>query len=510
MANILTRLRNAITGRNPEAESARRQRDMVADRLAHTLRAKVDAAETGPENQRHWAKADSLGPNAAYDELTRTRLRNRCRYEALNNSYAKGLVKQLAYDLIGTGPRPQVVIPGSPENAKLVEKRYVQWARRRRFAHKLRQLKRSSVRDGGGFAVIATNKRDDFPVSMDLRLYEAEQCTTPLSLVMDGRRIVDGIEYDELGNPVLYHFLKYHPGETSLGTFRVEEFDNIPADLVLHYYEQDRFNQLHGIPELTASLPLFANMRRYTLATITAAEVAAMISGVMRTTGTTGAEATAVEDFSLHDLVRGSLLTLPEGHDAHQFKPEQPTTTYPDFKREILNETGRSVNAPLNIVSGNSSGYNFSSGRLDHLPYQRAIAIEREEVRTIVLDPVFAAWAKEAVMEPDYLPGLPDFEEWSWTWNWDGFDSIDPVKDAQADDLRLKNGTLTFKEVFAYYGQDDQEQLDQLELEVKEFKRRGLVHPLDSAAMAAKNAPAQPAEREEDETEAFFSLNGRH
>ena len=60
------------------------------------------------------------------------------------------------------------------------------------------------------------------------------------------------------------------------------------------------------------------------------------------------------------------LLTMPEGWDATQFKPEQPTSSYKEFKGEILNEMGRCLNAPFNVIAGNSSGYNYSSGRLDH------------------------------------------------------------------------------------------------------------------------------------------------
>jgi hypothetical protein len=53
-------------------------------------RARVDAATTTDENRRHWANADGLGPNAAFDPLTRAKVRNRGRYETLNNSYCRG------------------------------------------------------------------------------------------------------------------------------------------------------------------------------------------------------------------------------------------------------------------------------------------------------------------------------------------------------------------------------------------------------------------------------------
>jgi capsid protein len=170
-------------------------------------------------------------------------------------------------------------------------------------------------------------------------------------------------------------------------------FITVPARQVLHWFECDRPGQMRGIPKITASLPLFSQLRRFTLATLTAAEFAAMLAGVMKTNlpAANGAAA-SIDRWELVELVRGALVTLPEQWDAQQFEPRQPTANYGDFKRELLNEAGRGPGAPLNVVTGNSSGYNFSSGRLDHLPYQRGIRIDRDDLRTIVLDPTFIAW----------------------------------------------------------------------------------------------------------------------
>lgn len=73
------------------------------------LRARYDAAVTTHENRRHWASADGLSADAANSPEVRRTLRNRARYEVANNSYARGIVLTLANDLIGTGPRLQML-----------------------------------------------------------------------------------------------------------------------------------------------------------------------------------------------------------------------------------------------------------------------------------------------------------------------------------------------------------------------------------------------------------------
>ena len=59
-------------------------------------------------------------------------------------------------------------------------------------------------------------------------------------------------------------------------------------------------------------------------------------------------------------------------------------------------------------------------------------------------------------------------------WMTEGMPWIDPLKEAQADDVQLQNCTTTLQEVCARNGKDWQEVLDQREREYKELKKRGL------------------------------------
>ena len=77
-------------------------------------------------------------------------------------------------------------------------------------------------------------------------------------------------------------------------------------------------------------------------------------------------------------------------------KAEQPATTYPDFKNEIINETARRLNIPFNVAACNSSDYNYASGRLDHQTYFKSIRVERSELEAVALDRILYAWLAEA------------------------------------------------------------------------------------------------------------------
>ncbi len=60
---------------------------------------------------------------------------------------------------------------------------------------------------------------------------------------------------------------------------------------MIHYFRADRPGQSRGIPEITPALPLFAQLRRYTLAVLAAAETAADFAAVLYTDAPANGEA---------------------------------------------------------------------------------------------------------------------------------------------------------------------------------------------------------------------------
>jgi lambda family phage portal protein len=466
---------------------------------ASAPRSSFDAAKTGDENRAHWAAADALGPNAALSPDVRERLRNRSRYETQNNGYAGGLVEGRANDTVGTGPRLQLTLPetwvdpdfgtsmATPAGAaREVELKFLDWAEAVGLTDDLILMDETETRDGEVFAVAFTNPAlapDGRSPQLDVALYEAEQCANPFATPAEPL-LIDGIRFDRFGNPVLYYFLRRHPGEQWLWAAGAPEpdgqfYDQIPAGRVFHLFKRRRPKASRGLPALTAGLPLYAILRRYTLASLGAAELAAMIAGVIETdAGSVDPDQAAGPEFEEMDKVpfaRNALLTLPPGAKAHAFKSEQPAPSHREFRADILTEAGRGVNAPRNVSTGSSAEYNYSSGRLDRLPHQQATRVRRDRLRRVVLDPLTRMWFAEARAIPGYLPdGLPPAALWRWGWRWDGFGSIDPVKDATANEIALRSGQTTLERVCGESGEDWEEVLEQQAREARKRAQLGL------------------------------------
>ena len=449
----------------------RRRVNPAVQQALQVIRGRYDAAVTNDENRRHWAGADNHSANAANSREVRRILRMRSRYEVANNSYAKGIVLTLAADCIGTGPRLQVLTDSSEANRR-IERSFQDWSRAVRLPEKLRTLRMARATDGEGFAVLISNPRLATPNQLDLGLIEADQVATPDRLI-DTPNAVDGITFDEFGNPVEYHVLKSHPGDAQ-ATFG-ENYRRVPAAAMLHYSRTDRPGQARGIPDITPALPLFAHLRRYTLAVILSAEMAAVPGGVLYTDAPPQGEADAIEPMDVIELERGMLMTMPGGWKMGQIKAEQPTTSYAEFKHEILNEISRCLSMPFNVAAGNSSGYNYASGRLDHQTYHKSLRVEQSHLETVVLDPLLAAWFDEAALIPGLLPdGIGPIAGVGHQWFWDGMEHVDPAKEANAQAVRLSNHSTTLADEYARRGQDWETQLRQRAKECDLMQQLGL------------------------------------
>jgi capsid protein len=131
--------------------------------------------------------------------------------------------------------------------------------------------------------------------------------------------------------------------------------------------------------------------------------------------------------------------------------------------------------SPFNVAAGNSSGYNYASGRLDHQTYFKAIRVDQSHLECVILDRILAAWLDEAALIPGLLStGLGSIGDWSHQWFWDGHEHVDPAKEASAQATRLANHTTTLAHEYARQGRDWEEALRQRAKEIALMEELGL------------------------------------
>ena len=458
-----------------------RQAATAAGMFGNVFAARFDVAQTNSQNQDHWAMADGLASDAAANPMIRYVLRNRARYEVANNCYARGMVDSLTTDLIGTGPRLQME-SGSDAADEWIETEFSRWMRATMFAEKLRTSAKAEIQDGEVFDLLISNPGLPTPVKLDIRPIEADQVRfVDISLLLSPS--VDGIRFDDFGNPVSYHVLRIHPGYWSYATGYVGlpwEYDVWPAKFVLHSFRIDRPGQHRGLPQIMAALPLLAQIRRYILATLQAAETAADFAMFLKTpvaadgiaeSGDTH-QVVVPPEFDMFPLQRNIVTTLPDGYDIGQTKPNQPIDRIEDFIRVLLRQTARCTDMPYNVVSGDFSQGSYSESNLGYQGYFRRIDQWHKDREYGLLDRVFAAWLFEArsirlgngdfgtpYMPPALRAEIPNptgnaCDLPTHTWNWVTHEWAQPAQQADADQTNLRMGAETYARIWGRKGVD--------------------------------------------------------
>ena len=485
-----------------------------------------DAASRSQEAQRHWRGADMLSADAALSPDIRKTIISRCRLEVANSPYAAGIVGTLADDTIGTGPRLLYHIDDyddekNTDQQKLQrrERRWRKWSKEILLSDKLKICRVAKARDGELFIQMVNNPKLKSHVKINISLFESEQCASELlantvDYYSNGvPKEVDGILYDRYGNPQKYRFWRIHPGSNGFTSTLKSDTYLVPASSVIHYANIVRPGQHRGLPEMASSLCIFNDIRRYANAVIRAAESAADISFVLYTDippeessypDPRAAEQTKDRPFGFQDTVelnRNAGIALPEGWKASQLKAEQPTSTFEEFFDSNLNAAARPLSMPFNVAKGNSSGYNYASGRLDHQTYNRKIKTERSVIANTILDPLLEMFE---TVDRLFYPEDYRFDdlEISHEWMWDAFEHVDPTKETDSQNTRLHiSGVSTLEEECAKEGKDYRQVLRQRARENKMLKEYGLEDKSELRKQHAADVARQDKNEEDKEPE---------
>ena len=452
-----------MTASTPAAEPVKaRERVSLAALPGNSrdVRASYDAASMAASISAYWNGADHLDADSANSREVRQRLVSRSRYMVANNGFADGIAQTYATDLVGPGPKLRMQ-SGSTGFNQLIEAEWGRGCKAVQFRRKLWTMAHAKHQDGEGFGVVLRNRNLRHPVQLDIKLIETEQCQTPLLAIMDpSSGYIDGIQFDEFGNPEFYDILRQHPGNALAWTIQVPE--RIPARFVLHWFLMRRPGQHRGIPECASTLNLGEAARRWREACLAAAETAADFSVLLETDLPPGEVPDPLTAMSTVSVPKRTLATMPFGWKGHQMAAEHPNSTFEAFHKTLINEQARPKSMPFNKAACDSSSYNYASGRLDHQTYYAALDVDREDGTDLVLDPLFDLWMRDAIETFGWLGGNPDAlspAAFAHSWDWPKHQAADLGTEANANATKLKTGELSLSRLYAANGEDFEDEI---------------------------------------------------
>ncbi len=453
-----------------------------------------------------------------------------------NHGIAAGVLQAQKDNVVGTGPRLALM----PDYRALGKSK--EWARE--FARQVESGFRSWFEsrdcdacghlDGGLltrqvlFGCLANGSTLALPLflapsgrrkwGLQIQLVEADRLSNPQDR-QDTDRLRGGVELNKYGRPVGYHIRTTHPGERfymwGASPYR---WEYVPAETpwgrkrVLHVYDPERTGQNRGKPYLTPVIGKFRMLDNYQRTELQAAVINAVIAAAIETPldGQAAGELFGVSDgpdgdnAKLHrDLIgeiakpmKGALvMSLPIGSKLNMQSPARPAEQFGAFCESVIRDVCAGLNLPYELVMKDFSRTNYSSARAALLEAWRGFQASRQWLKVTFLDELLKLWMEEAISigyidmitPEEFYEHLFAVTKCSWIWPGRGW--VDPAKEAQAAEIRMRIGVSTLQRECAEQGLDYEEVLDQLAEEERMQTDRGLV--LGDGRALANTAPEE-------------------
>lgn len=454
--------------------------------------------------------SDWIAATTTADEEIRSSLRAlraRARQLGRDNDWVRGILREFEINIIGRGIGLQMQVP-KQRGGKLddvmnaeIELAFWRWMRKEncdvagklRFQDMEQLLVRNWAESGEIFFRKVYRRFGKSKVPFALEVLEADLCDDDYSIrLANGNRVKMGVEMDEWGRPVAYHFLTAHPGESSFpkptdtrGLKRVR----IPADEIIHVFRTERPGQTRGVPILISTMIRLRQMYGYEEAEVIFARASASLMGFIETdaeqlVGDDEEDGQVVTDFE-----PGVVKQLRPGEKFSMPNVARPGGQYDPFIRANLRAVAAGTGPAYTSVSADYSQSNYSSERAAILKERDYWRMLQDWVRDSFHQPVFEAWLSMAnlagVLTLPRYDVAPEFYEESTKWCPRGWAWIDPDKEVRAYEKGVQAGFITQSEVIGMEGGDFHEKMAQRRMEVEKAKEFGLKFSSDYANSAA-------------------------
>lgn len=436
------------------------------------------------------------------------RLRNRSRDLAQNNEFARGWLHSVRTNLIGPqGISLQVRArenDGRLDQAAntLIEERYAaagqagQWDVTGRLsrAEGERLIAESVARDGEVLIRKVRGYRRDQPYAV--QLLEADLLDEDHNARLgNGNQVRMGVEVDAYFRPVAYHLLSEHPGDTTYVS-RGRRYERIPADDIVHAFVPLRALQTRGVPWMHAAMMALRDLGGYRESAIIAARVGAAKMGFYTTVdglpeGATDPNVLAggnvdADGAFVHEVEPGTFETLPEGYKLESWDPQYPHEQFGEFNKATLRGIAAALGASYHTLANDLEAVNFSSGRLGAQAERDLWMCLQDWIISSVSRPLFADWLRYELASGRLPLPAAKFDKFNApAFSGRRWQSIDPLKDVEADIAAIDAGLKSRIECIRARGRDPDEVWQETEIGNEMMAQHGVTAAARSPAPVA-------------------------
>lgn len=467
-------------------------------------------------NWNYYALATGGPTSLRFDRATRQLAQNLCEYEYLNDTTLFGACLKASALTVGVGPTLKILGPFLPygaeapadleKKAEHLEAEWEYYARQTRLWSLIRLIPRELVYHGEIF--LRRFPHPQIEEGFRYELVRPERVGNPYEFTTDPA-VFDGIRFsadDGSGVPLAYYVRREYvnPVRNSY------EYEEVPADEMIHLFTPILPEQWRGVPPFQSGLPKIAQMRQLVKAELTAMTNAAKL-GIIFTTSNPDVLAAASDNQQLTGYDGGQTFEIPDGgvfappgYEPKTSDPKHPSAQFAEVKRIMASDVGATIGLGNGKINNDHSSYNYSSSKMDAQVDNVVVEVTQDEISANILDVIFNDWLDAlANVDPvadEFLLAARIPERVKRSWLWPQPKTLDPLKDAQAEDIQLKNGSITLDEIYSRRRKDAKEELAKWKAERAELARgleeAGLGYST-SGEITTDNDSLEPADPED-------------
>lgn len=426
-------------------------------------------------------------------------LRQRGRMLTMSTPIAKSAITTNRTNVIGMGLQLKSKIDHealgmTPEKAaawqRKTEKEFALWANNKRACdatgvndfYSMQQLAFSSwLTSGDAFVVIKQYDPKPFmPYSLRLHIIEADRVRTPGKagqLLTDGKaengnKIFDGVEVNSNGAIVAYYVHNNYPNEIHADKddyVRVEAYgEKTGLPNILQLMDSERPEQYRGVTYLAPVIEPLLQLRRYTDAELTAANIESCFAAFIKTNaGTTEMPFNEVgwgdvagvpdstpevsRDPNEYELGAGTVNILDPGEDVVFADPKRPSGGFDNFVAAVATQVGAALEIPKDLLM-KAFNASYSASRAALLEAWKAFQMRRKWFTTDFCRPVYEIWLAEAVargriLAPGFFANATIRQAYLGSeWIGPSQGMLDPTKEIEAEVLAIQHGFSTHEQ----------------------------------------------------------------
>jgi len=402
----------------------------------------------------------------------------RARDHAQNNAYGRKFLQMVVKNVVGTGFRLNVV----PRDARggidkaagdMIEDAFRRWgenpqycdmAGRKTWLDFQHGFIRTVARDG--HSLIRMVSGADNPFAFGLKAYD------PRVLDVDkndanpgnGNQIIMGVEVNTWGKPVAYHLKRTSDNSIETEYRYGDRHERIPAEEIIMWGIEEYDDQIRYMTWMACGMVQMQHLAKYEEAELIASRMAAAKTGFLIQKEGPNYDPDEEESDGAYRMKQepGEVQLLPPGWDYKANDPQHPTTAYPSARKGFLQGISSALGVAYNGLANDLEGVNFSSIRSGVLDERDEWMMLQALMARHFCHRVYSNWLRAAMLTGQVNLPLAKIGKFinadTWLgrrWMW-----VDPLKDAQTNEILVRHGWKTNGQITAEIGGNYEDNVD--------------------------------------------------